>query len=133
MPDKLLIRNPSVSADIRVLAQNELHKTDEFGNTLGYEWNPPTAENCISPAATGSVILNEKRRIVLETSSADDLLIPVTNDGHHNTLRVSRLSKKTGDITPLGFVGPLRNGQHADPIIGTLNSKFSILVQQLPK
>jgi hypothetical protein len=133
MPDKLTFTSQSATADIRALVQNEFQKTDEQGNVLGYEWQAPRPEACIGPMQTANLVLAEKRRLILETSSADDILIPVTNEGQQNTLRVSRLSKKSGDITPLGFVAPKRNGISADPIVSAINSKFSLIVQQLPK
>jgi hypothetical protein len=133
LAEKLTFRNPSAVSDVRVLGQAKLTLTDENGQLTGVEWQAATADNCVGPAQTGTVVLSEKRRTLLETSSVDEIFIAIANTSLSQTLRVSRLTKKTGEVTPLGFAHPSKGGVPSDAIVAPLNSKTSIAIELLPK
>ena len=131
--ERLTLRNPSAAADIRVLASDQLQLTDEFGNRLGIEWNAPRPDACVAPMQTAQIVLAERRKVILETSAGEDLLIPITNSSLIHTLRVSQAPRKGGDEVPLGFIAPCRNGIAADGITAVLNSKQRVIVLLMPK
>ena len=130
MPD-LEIRNPSATADIRVLSQSERVETDEDGKPVR-DWQSPVPKTCVTPMNVAHVPIYEKQRLVLETSSQDDVHLGVSNPSLTNTIKILVHSKKGGS-TPLGFIAPTRNGIPAEGINVTLNAKQSVIVQMMPQ
>jgi hypothetical protein len=131
MPDRIEIRNPSPIADIRVQTQNELQTTNDNNETT-VSWGSPQPDSCVTPMNIAHVPIYVKRRLVLETSSQDDLLLGLSNPSLTNTIKILVHSKKGGS-TPLGFIAPTRNGIPADGLNVTLNSKQSVIVQMMPQ
>jgi hypothetical protein len=119
---KISISNPSVSSGVRVM--------HAVVSPEGEGWSTPQPAAALSPMQTETVTLALKRRTTLETSSADDILIPIANTSLQHTLKLTSLPKK-GDPSTIGFLPPARNGQVHQCAI-TINSKSAAAVELLP-
>ena len=125
MPAVMKLLNPSVSSDLRVMHC--------VARPEGEGWCDPSPAAALSPMQSGQVILAEKRRTVLETSSSDDVLVSIVNPSLSQTLRLVSLPKKKGESAALiGFVAPSKNGEtHCRNV--SVNSRCSVAVELLPQ